>query len=62
MDPTFIDDRAERLLRLAYARLKVWLGLEWSEASTDLVVTVNDEDDLLDNNLDDEPQEGEGAS
>jgi hypothetical protein len=62
IDPTFLADRSERLLRLAYARLKDWLGLEWSEASTDLVVTVNDEDDLGDNDLEDEPREGEVAS
>ena len=34
-DPDFMDQRADLLLRLAYARLKDWLGLELSESSTD---------------------------
>lgn len=51
-DPVFMNQRANVLLRLVYARLKDWLGLEWSEASTDPVVHLEevdaDEDDLSD--------------
>ena len=50
-DPAFMDQRAQVLLRLAYARLKDWLGLEWSESSSDRVVHVHeevDDDDLGD--------------
>ncbi|MEW1837423.1 DUF262 domain-containing HNH endonuclease family protein [Nonomuraea angiospora] len=43
-DPDFMDQRAEVLLRLAYARLKDWLGIAWSESTTDPVVRhVDDE-------------------
>ena len=45
-EPEFMDERAEVLLRLAFARLKDWLGLELSESSTDPVVLVADEADL----------------
>jgi hypothetical protein len=45
-DPSFMDQRAEVLLRLAYARLKGWLDLTWSESTTDRVVRhVGDEGD-----------------
>jgi hypothetical protein len=37
--PDFMGQRADVLLRLAYVRLKDWLGLAWSESSTDPVVT-----------------------
>ncbi|MGW1990123.1 DUF262 domain-containing protein [Embleya sp. NPDC001921] len=50
-NPTFMDQRADVLLRLAYSRLKVWLGLELSDSSSDLVVKVEDvetENDELD--------------
>jgi hypothetical protein len=57
-----MSQRAEILLRLAYERLKDWLGLEWSEASTDPVVYINDEEDLDENDIDDEPRNPEGAS
>lgn len=55
LDPEFMNQRAEMLLRLAYERLRDWLGLEWSEASTDQVIYINDEEDLDDNDLEDEP-------
>ena len=42
-DLEFMQQRAEALLRLAYGRLKDWLGLEWSESSTDLVVHQNED-------------------
>ncbi|MEV5329017.1 DUF262 domain-containing HNH endonuclease family protein [Nonomuraea sp. NPDC052634] len=43
-DPEFMDRRADVLLRLAYARLKDWLGIAWSESTTDPVVRhVDDE-------------------
>ncbi|WP_435595552.1 DUF262 domain-containing protein [Streptomyces albogriseolus] len=41
-NPTFMDQRADVLLRLAYARLKGWLGLELSDSSSDPVVKVDD--------------------
>lgn len=44
-DPAFMDERGEVLLRLAYSRLKDWLGLTWSESATDPVVRVTDEDE-----------------
>lgn len=53
-DPAFMDERAEVLLRLAYGRLKDWLGLELSESSTDPVVHVADDADLDEDALDDE--------
>ncbi|MEV4738755.1 DUF262 domain-containing HNH endonuclease family protein [Streptomyces sp. NPDC049555] len=40
--PTFMDQRADVLLRLAYTRLKGWLGLELSDSSSDPVVQVED--------------------
>ncbi|MGW0937797.1 DUF262 domain-containing protein [Streptomyces sp. NPDC002666] len=48
---TFMDQRADVLLRLAYTRLKGWLGLELSDSSGDPVVKVEDleiENDELD--------------
>lgn len=60
-DPEFMADRAEVLLRLAYARLKDWLGLELSESDTDPVVQVavevdiDEDEDVAD--LDDAPIE-----
>lgn len=39
-DTAFMQSRADVLLRLAYMRLKDWLGLAWSESSTDSVVPV----------------------
>lgn len=45
-DPKFMGDRADLLLRLAYARLKDWLGLTWSESTTDPVVQVGDDADI----------------
>lgn len=52
-DPGFMDERAEVLLRLAYARLKDWLGLALSESSTDLVVHVSDDAEPVDGDFDD---------
>ncbi|MCT7351626.1 DUF262 domain-containing HNH endonuclease family protein [Streptomyces sp. 15-116A] len=43
-NPTFMDQRADVLLRLAYTRLRGWLGLELSDSSTDPVVQVEDVD------------------
>ncbi|MFD3658937.1 HNH endonuclease family protein [Streptomyces sp. NPDC058620] len=54
-DPMFMDQRAEVLLRLAYTRLKGWLGLELSDSSGDQVVKVDDleiENDELDESED----------
>jgi len=46
-NPAFMDQRADVLLRLAYARLKDWLGISWSESLTDSVVHhIDDEVDL----------------
>jgi hypothetical protein len=42
-DPSFMHERAQVLLRLAYRRLKDWLGLSWSEANDDSVVPVGNE-------------------
>ncbi|MBP5937923.1 DUF262 domain-containing protein [Streptomyces acidiscabies] len=42
LNPAFMDQRAVVLLRLAYTRLKGWLGLELSDSSSDLVVKVDD--------------------
>lgn len=53
-DPEFMGDRAEVLLRLAYARLKDWLGLTWSEATTDPVVHVADDAGIDGDELQDE--------
>lgn len=47
-DPKFMGARAEVLLRLAYMRLKDWLGLAWSESSDEPVFRKVDEDDDLD--------------
>jgi hypothetical protein len=44
-DPNFMSTRAEVLLRLAYERLKDWLGLEWSESADDEVVRQVVDDD-----------------
>jgi hypothetical protein len=52
-DPAFMDQRAQVLLRLDYARLKDWLGLEWSESSTDPVVHVGQEIDIDEDDLGD---------
>lgn len=43
-DPPFMEARAEVLLRLAYLRLKEWLGLTWSESSDDPVALHLDDD------------------
>ncbi|WP_329472458.1 DUF262 domain-containing HNH endonuclease family protein [Streptomyces sp. NBC_01723] len=54
-NPTFMDQRADVLLRLAYTRLKGWLGLELSDSSSDQVVQVEDveiESDELDESED----------
>ncbi|HUW34113.1 MAG TPA: DUF262 domain-containing HNH endonuclease family protein [Planctomycetota bacterium] len=54
-DPAFMNQRADVLLRLAYTRLKGWLGLELSDSSSDLVVKVEDveiENDELDKSED----------
>ncbi|MHB9859074.1 DUF262 domain-containing protein [Streptomyces sp. YIM S03343] len=54
-NPTFMDQRADVLLRLAYTRLKGWLGLELSDSSSDPVVQVEDaeiENDELDESED----------
>lgn len=45
-DPAFMDERGEVLLRLVYERLKDWLGLEWSESSTDPVLRVDEQGDV----------------
>lgn len=50
-DPAFMDQRAQVLLRRAYARLKDWLGLEWSESSTDPVVHVSEDNDIDEDDL-----------
>ncbi|MFI8879516.1 DUF262 domain-containing protein [Streptomyces sp. NPDC055243] len=42
LNPTFMDQRADVLLSLAYTRLKGWLGLELSDASSDPVVMADD--------------------
>ncbi|MCB5163665.1 DUF262 domain-containing HNH endonuclease family protein [Streptomyces bambusae] len=42
LDPAFMNKRADILLRLAYTRLKGWLGLELSDSSGDPVVKVDD--------------------
>lgn len=44
--PTFMDQRSETLLRLAYTQLKDWLGLDWSESSDELAVPVVREEDI----------------
>ncbi|OBG78129.1 MULTISPECIES: DUF262 domain-containing HNH endonuclease family protein [unclassified Mycobacterium] len=43
-NPNFMAERAEVLLRLVYARLKDWLGLEWSEQSSDELVNHIEEE------------------
>lgn len=50
-DPAFMNQRAHVLLRLAYARLKDWIGLEWSESNTDPVVHVQEEVDVDEDDL-----------
>ncbi|MFE2939266.1 DUF262 domain-containing protein [Streptomyces sp. NPDC059255] len=52
LNPAFMDQRAVVLLRLAYTRLKGWLGLELSDSSSDLVVKVEIENGELDENED----------
>jgi hypothetical protein len=59
-NPTFMDQRADVLLRLAYTRLKGWLGLELSDSSTDPVVQVEDVDSENDE-LDESEDAGEAA-
>ncbi|MFJ9731953.1 DUF262 domain-containing protein [Streptomyces sp. NPDC101171] len=59
-NPTFMDQRADVLLRLAYARLKGWLGLELSDSSTDSVVQVEDVDS--ENDELDESEDAGGAA
>ncbi|ACZ91321.1 DUF262 domain-containing protein [Streptosporangium roseum] len=51
-DPAFMDQRAAVLLRLAYARLKDWLGIAWSESTTDPVVRHVDDEVELDEDED----------
>jgi hypothetical protein len=58
-DAEFMGDRANVLLRLVYARLKDWLGLTWSESTTDPVVQVGDDADLDDDDVEDEIVESE---
>ena len=43
-NPFFMAERAQVLLRLVHARLKDWLGLEWSEESTDQIVSPIEEE------------------
>ena len=43
-NPNFMAERADVLLRLVYARLKDWLGLEWSEDSSDEFVSHIEEE------------------
>ncbi|KEG39394.1 DUF262 domain-containing protein [Streptomyces althioticus] len=59
-NPTFMDQRADVLLRLAYTRLKGWLGLELSDSSTDPVVQVEDVD--YENDELDESEDAGGAA
>ncbi|MGY2702561.1 DUF262 domain-containing protein [Nocardioides sp. HB32] len=63
-DPPFMDQRADVLLRLAYGRLKDWLGLEWSESKGDSVVPVGTEADSEDYEagIDEDTAEGEALS
>jgi hypothetical protein len=50
--PSFMDDRSEVLLRLVYARLKDWLGLEWSESSQAPLVQIDADVDIDEDELD----------
>ncbi|MFG3078209.1 DUF262 domain-containing protein [Streptomyces sp. NPDC048225] len=59
-NPTFMDQRADVLLRLAYTRLKGWVGLELSDSSTDPVVQVEDVDS--ENDELDESEDAGGAA
>lgn len=59
-DPAFMGARAEVLLRLAYDRLKDWLGLELSESSTDPVAHIGEDVDVDDLGAD-ETTEMEGT-
>jgi len=59
-NPTFMDQRADVLLRLAYTRLKGWLGLELSDSSTDPVVQVEDVES--ENDEFDESEDAGGAA
>ncbi|MFF5675082.1 DUF262 domain-containing protein [Streptomyces hygroscopicus] len=59
-NPTFMDQRAEVLLRLAYTRLKGWLGLELSDSITDPVVQVEDVES--ENDEFDESEDAEGTA
>ncbi|MFD9392989.1 DUF262 domain-containing protein [Streptomyces sp. NPDC060000] len=58
-NPTFMDQRADVLLRLAYTRLKGWLGLELSDSISDQVVQVKDVE--VENNELDETEDAGGA-
>ncbi|GGO42476.1 DUF262 domain-containing protein [Streptomyces lasiicapitis] len=58
-NPTFMDQRADVLLRLAYTRLKGWLGLELSDSSSDLVFKVDDAE--IENGELDESENATGA-
>ncbi|XVQ11138.1 DUF262 domain-containing protein [Spirillospora sp. CA-255316] len=60
LDPAFMDQRAAVLLRLAYARLKGWLGIAWSESTTDAV--VSHVDDEIESDGDDDSAESIGPS
>ncbi|ETZ41135.1 HNH endonuclease family protein [Mycobacterium avium] len=51
-DPDFMERRAEVLLRLAYMRLKDWLGLTWSESVDDRVYRHVEEPDDIDIDID----------
>lgn len=53
-DPPFMHERGQALLTLAYRRLNDWLGLNWSEASTDSVVPVVGENQMSNEELSDD--------
>lgn len=59
LNPAFMDQRAVVLLRLAYTRLKGWLGLELSDSSSDQVVKVDDVE--IENGELDENEDAAGA-
>jgi hypothetical protein len=52
-DTVFMEARAEALLRLAYLRLKDWLGLSWPEGGA---VAVGVADEWDEEELEDDPQ------
>ncbi len=60
LNPTFMDQRADVLLRLAYTRLKGWLGLELSDSSSDPVVKVDD-GEIENGELDESEDAGAGV-